>query len=107
MLNKNKLMTIASATLLSTALLASCSTAHHHESTGQYIDSATITSKVKMKLLADKEVNGLPISVKTYKNTVQLSGFVNTPYQRLKAEEIAKTVPGVEYVEDSLLIKHR
>ena len=103
--SKIKATAICAAFILSTTLIASCASTHHAESTGQYIDSSMITTKVKTKLLADKQVSGTAITVKTYKNVVQLSGFVNNLAQKKRAEAIAYSIEGVAYVEDSLIIK--
>src|SRR4030095_6445904 len=102
-----KLSCALSAIIFASSMIVSCSSAHKKESAGQFIDSSVITTKVKAKLLTDKSINGLPITVKTYKNIVQLSGFVNTASQKRRAEEIAKNVEGVEYVQDDLIIKSR
>jgi len=102
----NLVIAILALTSASAGLIG-CTNTHHQESTGQYIDSASITTKVKSKLLADTETRNLPISVTTYKNTVHLSGFVNSPYQKLRAIAIAKSVPGVEFVADYLVINTR
>jgi len=91
--------------LISLTLLTGCATGHTKESTGQYIDGSIITAKVKANLLADKQVRGLPITVRTYKNTVQLSGFVDNRAQENRAIEIARNVEGVGDVKDSLVIK--
>lgn len=91
--------------VLGSGMLASCSTAPKQESTGQYIDSSVITAKVKSKLISDKEVNGLPITVKTYKSIVQLSGFVDNEQQAERAIDLARSVKGVTQVHNMLLIK--
>ena len=66
-------------TFLVTALtLASCSSTTTSESTGEYVDSSVITTKVKAQLASSKKVSALDVKVKTYKSTVQLSGFVDT-----------------------------
>ena len=101
---KNQLVLIVSA-LVSSVMLMSCSAQHTNESTGQFVDSTVVTTKVKAKLLADKSVKSLPITVKTYKNTVQLSGFVNTNQQKNKAALIAKNVEGVQDVQNDLIVK--
>jgi osmotically-inducible protein OsmY len=106
-ISKIKLSCALSAIFLSTTALIGCANVHKQESTGQFIDSSVITTKVKTQLLADKVVSGLPITVKTYKNTVQLSGFVNNVTQKDRAVQIAKNVQGVEYVQDSMMIKSR
>ena len=104
-LKKIKLLTALGITA-SIISVTACSSTHQSESTGQYIDSSVITTKVKSRLLSDKIVNGLPITVKTYKSTVQLSGFVNNATQKKRAEFIARNTEGVDFVEDSLIIKH-
>lgn len=91
--------------VLGGGLLLGCGSAHQQESAGQFVDSSVITTKVKTKLLADKYVSALPITVKTYKNTVQLSGFVNSRAQKERAIQITKSVEGVISVQDALLIK--
>ena len=45
------------------------------------------------------------IQVKTFKDEVQLSGFVNDNYVRQRAAVIAAGVEGVKRVRNSILIK--
>lgn len=104
MIRKNK-FTLVIASVLASSMLAGCSSANRQESTGQYIDSSVITTKVKGRLLGDNTIGNFPITVKTYKSTVQLSGFVNNRKQKEKAGEIAKSVNGVDDVENDLIIK--
>lgn len=85
--------------------VTSCSSTRTQESTDQYIQSSTITAKVKSALLADTTVNALQVNVKTYKDVVQLSGFVNSQREKQKAVAIARHVPGVAAVKDSLVVK--
>ena len=85
--------------------LVGCASTSHQESAGQFVDSSVITAKVKAKLLADDAVKSLPISVETYKRTVLLSGFVNSPYQKLRAEQDAQNVEGVGLVKNRLVVK--
>lgn len=105
-ISKNLLaVALVASSVFSAGMLLGCSTAPQKESTGQYVDSSVITSKVKTKLLTDKYVKGLPITVKTYKNIVQLSGFVDSQAQEERAIEIAKSVDGVAGVHNALVIK--
>lgn len=90
---------------LGAALLSSCASQPGQESTGQFIDSSVITAKVKAKILSDDAIKSQPISVKTYKDTVQLSGFVNSQAQRLKAGQDARSVNGVQKVQNLIVIK--
>lgn len=85
--------------------LAACSGGTQKESTGEYLDSASITTKVKSSLVADKRVSALDIKVVTYKKTVQLSGFVNTAEEKQLAHDIAEGVNGVEKVENNISVK--
>ena len=71
----------------------------------EYWDDTTITTKVKTKLFDDPQTSGFAISVKTYKGTVQLSGFVTSDKEKAHAEELAKAVKGVKDVKNDLIVK--
>jgi osmotically-inducible protein OsmY len=88
------------------ALITSCASTASQESTGQYVDSSAVTMKVKADLLANKEVKSLPITVNTYKDGVQLSGYVDNAYQKAKAGDIASRVKGVKSVDNALIVKN-
>ncbi len=85
--------------------LVACHATPTRESTGEYIDDSTITTKVKTALLTDKNVSSGSISVKTFKGTVQLSGFVNNAEQVRQAYEVASQVEGVKAVHNNLIVK--
>jgi hyperosmotically inducible protein len=85
--------------------MISCASSRTKESTGQYLDDSTITTKVKSALLADPDVSGLDVKVVTFKGVVQLSGFVDSEKQISRAVEIAKGVEGVMRVENKLVVK--
>jgi osmotically-inducible protein OsmY len=74
---------------------------------GQYIDDASITSKVKTALTRDPNTSAFDISVETYKGTVQLSGFVDTDAERRRAAQVAEDVSGVRSVRNDLRVKAR
>ena len=63
------------------------------ESTGQYIDDVTLTTKVKAALLADTQVKASGISVQTNQGTVELDGTVNT------ADDESQAVKGRQQCE--------
>ncbi len=86
--------------------LAGCA-ADTKERAGEYFDDTTITTKVKTKLFDDPQTSGFAITVKTYKGTVQLSGFVNSDKEKDRAGELAKAVPGVKDVKNDLIIKSK
>ena len=87
-----------------TAMLG-CAGSRTRESTGQYVDDSTITTKVKTALLADKDVSGRQVEVETFKGVVQLSGFVDSSIQKQKAEQIARRTQGVKEVKNNLIVK--
>jgi hyperosmotically inducible protein len=72
--------------------------------TGEVIDDAWITTKVKSQLLADSDVAGTDISVETKSNIVHLRGVVTTNQARAEAIRIAETTQGVRGVEARDLI---
>jgi osmotically-inducible protein OsmY len=91
--------------LMLVATFAACSSTRTHESTGEYVDDSTITTKVKALLAEDDFLKSFKISVETYKGTVQLSGFVNSQNAVEKAREITRSVKGVRSVRNNLIVK--
>jgi len=72
---------------------------------GENVDDATITSEVKAKLAAEKISTLTKISVDTERRTVYLTGNVDTPEMRAKAEEIARGVKHVAGVVNNLTVR--
>jgi hypothetical protein len=99
------LMMLCASGLGLVLFVGGCVGSETQKSTGQYIDDATITTKVKAALIEDSVVSGLEINVETYKGTVQLNGFVDSQDQKECAEEIAQDVKGVEDVINNLTVK--
>ena len=91
--------------LMLIAAFVACASTLKQESTGEYVDNSVITTKVKSLLAADDFLKSFQISVKTYKSTVQLSGFVNSQQAVDKASEIARSVKGVKSVKNDLIVK--
>ncbi|MEO5375180.1 MAG: BON domain-containing protein [Alphaproteobacteria bacterium] len=89
-----------------TVMVAGCaSSSRTSETAGQYVDSTVITAKVKEAIFAEPALQGLQISVETYKDTVQLSGFVDNFQAKTRATQVAAAVPGVRSVENDLIVK--
>ena len=82
-----------------------CASTKSAESTGEFVDDAAITAKVKTAFVGDPVVSAFAASVETYKGVVQLSGFVNSQEEKDKAEELARGVNGVKSVTNSLIVK--
>jgi len=75
------------------------------ESTGDYIDDAAITTKVKAALLTDSHLKATEVKVETNQGAVQLSGTVNTKAQESEAIRATNQVDGVKSVEDLLTVR--
>ena len=75
------------------------------KSTGQVIDDATITTKVKAELFKDDLLRGFAVSVHASQGTVTLVGAVDTTEQRQLAEDRAQRVAGVVAVNNLLQLK--
>lgn len=85
--------------------MAGCTSTPTRESTGEYIDDAAISSKVRAQLIGDKDLNVFKIDVTTFKGIVQLSGFVNSASIKARAGTVAAGVDGVKEVRNNLVIK--
>ena len=86
-------------------LAGGCSSTPTRDSTGEYVDDAAITAKVKAALIGDSAVKSFEIKVETFKGTVQLSGFVDTAGQRSAAARDAAGVAGVKDVQNNISVK--
>jgi osmotically-inducible protein OsmY len=105
-MTKFTLPLLAAAVLaLPAAGLLSCDSAKKHESPGQFIDNSVITAKVKTAFLEDPSLRTAQIGVTTYKDTVQLSGFVDSTRNVRRAGDLAAGVKGVSSVKNDLIVK--
>lgn len=96
------------AVVLSFVLIAGgggCASEPKQESSGEYLDDAVITTKVKAAIFNEPSLKASEIKVVTYKGAVQLSGFVGSAAARDKAVEGAKTVKGVKSVSNDMQLK--
>lgn len=82
-----------------------CASTPTKESTGQYVDDSTITTKVKAAIFNDPALKVFQINVETFKGEVQLSGFVDSSQSVKRAGEVARGVGGVKSVKNSLVVK--
>lgn len=78
---------------------------HPATSMGAKLDDSMLTGKVKAALLDHKDVKSGQINVETKGGTVQLAGFVTGDGMRQRAIEVARSVDGVQRVEDALYVK--
>jgi osmotically-inducible protein OsmY len=92
------------AAIAITAVLGCASTATR-EGTGEYVDDTVITTKVKAAIFNEPTLKSTEINVETFKGRVQLSGFVSSHTNMLRAIEIARSVGGVQSVKDDMRLK--
>lgn len=88
-------------------VIIACTASPHSESAGEYLDSSTTTTKVKASLVDELGTSGLFVKVKTYKDEVQLSGFVDTQRIKQRAGIVAAGVDGVRNVRNDIIVKSR
>lgn len=91
--------------LIMFSAFVACASTRKQESVGEYVDNSVITAKVKAQLADDEFVKSFQISVVTFKDTVQLSGFVDNQQAKDRAGQIARSVEGVTAVKNNLIVK--
>lgn len=72
---------------------------------GNFMDDSSLTAKVKAALVDEDSIKSTDISVKTDNKVVLLTGTVETKAQAEKAENVTKTVEGVQAVHNELKVK--
>lgn len=98
--------TLTAAAMVGALLTAAgCAVSRGQETTGAYIDDATITTQVKSRMLNNPDVAGSSISVETLNGTVMLSGFAKNATERSTAEKIARDVNGVKEVKNQIAVR--
>jgi hyperosmotically inducible protein len=74
------------------------------DTTGQYVDDASITMKVKATFAEDKWIKGRHVSVRTDHGVVDLTGTVKTKEESDRATELATKIKGVLAVHNNLTV---
>ena len=64
-----------------------------------------MTSKVAALLTDERSLHGSKIHVRTYGNSVHLTGYVESHNDAIRAENLALDVPGVRRVDNDLEIR--
>jgi len=78
---------------------------HDERSEGRVLDDKKINETVQSRMKNEPVYKFESVEVNTFGGIVQLSGFVNSPDQKRRAEEIARHVPGVSQVVNALVLK--
>ncbi len=92
------------AAIMLTTVLGCASTAKQ-EGMGEYVDDSVITTKVKAAIFNDSSLKSAEINVETFKGAVQLSGFVSSQSNMVRAVDVANRVGGVKSVKNDMRLK--
>ena len=103
----NKISKTISAALLAIALVSvvGCASSSKQSGTGEYVDDAVITTKVKAAVFNEPTLKSAEINVETFKGVVQMSGFVSSQADINKAVSLARSVDGVVSVKNDMRLK--
>ena len=95
------------AATLAVAALATtgCAVTSGQSTTGQYIDDATVATRVKTKMAEDPTVSAMRIQVEALNGTVQLAGFATSQAEKDRAGQLARGTPDVKEVRNNIIVK--
>jgi osmotically-inducible protein OsmY len=102
-----RLQSALAAALAAAALAtaAGCAPTQTRQSTGEMVDDAALTARVKSALINEPGVKSTQINVETFRGTVSLSGFVDSEAMAHKAVNVAEQVRGVRSVKNDMRVK--
>lgn len=103
MFTRNFIASLAACVALITQ--SGCAVTREQSTVGVYIDDAAITTAVKARFVENKDVDATSISVETLNGTVLLSGFAKNSTEKVRAEELARSVKGVKSVRNEIALR--
>jgi hyperosmotically inducible protein len=77
------------------------------KSIGESLDDKLIGSKIKARLITEKNIRSLNIDVDVNRGVVTLTGAVENPGQKGRALKIARSTSGVSEVIDNLIVREK
>lgn len=90
---------------LTLATTVGCASTSNQAGTGEYVDDAVITTKVKAAIFNEPTLKSAEINVETFKGQVQMSGFVSSQADINKAVSLARNIKGVVAVKNDMRLK--
>ena len=100
-----KNLLIASLVALGALATTGCAVTSGQSTVGQYVDDATISTRVKARFAEDTSVSAMAIQVETLKGLVQLAGFATSQAEKDRAAQIARAVPDVKEVRNNIIVR--
>jgi osmotically-inducible protein OsmY len=82
-----------------------CASTPKTEGTGEYVDDAVITTKIKAQLFDEPNLKSMQITVESFKGIVMLSGFLSSQADINKAVDIARQTTGVKSVRNEMRLR--
>jgi osmotically-inducible protein OsmY len=110
MINRRNIIVTAASAAVALSALTGCKYLPGNEpndgrSSGRAQDDKAITKRIEDRLHDESVYKFDSVDVKTFAGIVQLSGFVDLPAQKVRAEELARKVPGVTQIVNALVVK--
>lgn len=96
---------IASAIAIAALTAGGCAVTSGQSTVGQYVDDATIATRVKSRFAEDAQVSAMRIQVEALKGTVQLAGFATSQAEKDRAGQIARATPDVKEVRNNIIVR--
>jgi osmotically-inducible protein OsmY len=103
--NQHRGFAVGLLAALLAATVVGCTSMPRAQSPEEAIEDGVVTARVKAALTEDPVTSPHGIKVETFKGTVQLSGYVETPEARNRALKLARSVGGVKQVRDALELR--
>jgi osmotically-inducible protein OsmY len=100
-----KTLVLSALLAISTLAVPGCAVTAGQSSVGQYVDDATISTRVKARFAEDTGVSAMRIQVETLNGTVQLAGFATSQAEKDKAARLARGVPEVKEVRNNIIVR--
>lgn len=100
-----KKILIASMVAIAALATGGCAVTSGQSSVGQYVDDATIATRVKSRFAEDAQVSAMRIQVEALKGTVQLAGFATSQAEKDRAGQIARATPDVKEVRNNIIVR--
>lgn len=105
MIARTTFIAVAS-TLIALTTVSGCAVNRGQSTMGEYLDDATITTRVKAAFIDARAVDATSITVETLNGEVMLSGFAKSTLEKSSAERIARGVKGVKAVRNELAVRN-
>ena len=104
-MNTRSALTAFTLAIAAVTVLPACSITRGQSTVGEYIDDATLTTKVKAKFAEAKQVDASSIKVETLNGEVMLSGFAKNADEKAMAAKLARDTAGVKSVKNAIEVR--